>query len=74
MASSLAASNKQNLPLSSSPQPPASQSQGQFDLEANAFPPLPGIEAGTGTVVKTVPVEVVAPAENNPQSLWGENR
>ncbi|KAK6626982.1 hypothetical protein RUM44_009459 [Polyplax serrata] len=74
MTSALAASNKQNLPMSNSPQPPTGQGQGQFDLEANAFPPLPGIEAGTGTVVKTVPVEVVAPTENNSQSHWGENR
>lgn len=73
-ASSLASSNKQNLPSTNSPQPPIGHGQGQFDLEATAFPPLPGIEAGTGTVIKSVPVEVVAPAENNVQSHWGENR
>lgn len=81
---SMIASNsaKQSLPTSNSPQPPSGQGQsqsqgqgqGQFDLEAAAFPPLPGIEAGTGTVVKTVPVETVAPMENNSQSHWGENR
>ncbi|EEB19665.1 lupus la ribonucleoprotein, putative [Pediculus humanus corporis] len=71
LASSIAGSNKQNL-FSNNSQPPANQ--GQFDLEANAFPPLPGIEAGTSTVAKSVPVEVVTPAENNSHnSLYDGN-
>lgn len=76
-SSAVTSSTKQNLPASNSPQPPSSQGQGQvqgqFDLEANAFPPLPGIEAGMGIVVKTVPVEGV-PNDNNSQTHWGENR
>ncbi|KAJ8977888.1 hypothetical protein NQ317_010083 [Molorchus minor] len=53
----------------------------QFDLVDEAFPPLPGLDAGTltaklsQTVNTTVEVpQVQVPAETQPQGHWGENR
>lgn len=51
----------------------------QFDLEADAFPPLPGLEATAPApppipVAKVAPIETVAPmVEPSSQSHW-ENR
>uniref|UniRef100_A0A1B6DNY4 HTH La-type RNA-binding domain-containing protein n=1 Tax=Clastoptera arizonana TaxID=38151 RepID=A0A1B6DNY4_9HEMI len=70
--------------ISSSPGPlptaPNSARGPQFDLEADAFPPLPGLEAAAPAppppipVAKVAPIEAVVPAaEPSSQSHW-ENR
>ncbi|KAJ8866018.1 hypothetical protein PR048_033542 [Dryococelus australis] len=81
-ASGVVSSSKSSATGASSPQPvpreqstaSARASQAQFDLEATAFPPLPGLDNGSSASVKSSsPVEPVPAVEATSNSHW-ENR